>query len=124
MNYGFQLVSGGTDNHLMLIDLRNKNLTGKPLAKALDRAGIVCNYNSVPGDTAGPFNPSGLRLGTPALTTRGLKEAQMDLVAGWINTVAENLENEAVIAKVAKAVEELCGQFPVPDLFVKRSANQ
>lgn len=123
MQYGFQLVSGGTDNHLMLIDLRNKGLTGKPLAKALDRAGIVCNYNSVPGDTAGPFNPSGLRLGTPSLTTRGMKEDQMDQVAEWINTVAENIDNDPVIAKVAQAVHELCAQFPVPKLFVKR-ANQ
>ena len=123
MNFGFQLVSGGTDNHLMLIDLRNKNLTGKPLAKALDRAGIVCNYNSVPGDTAGPFNPSGLRLGTPALTTRGMKEAQMDLIAAWINTVAGNLENEDVIAKVAQEVHELCAKFPLPGLFVKRASH-
>jgi glycine hydroxymethyltransferase len=123
MKFGFELVSGGTDNHLMLIDLRNKNLTGKPLAKALDRAGIVCNYNSVPGDTAGPFNPSGLRLGTPALTTRGMKEDQMDQIAEWINTVTENIENEAVIAKVGQAVQELCGKFPLPELFVKRAAN-
>ena len=123
MRYGFDLVSGGTDNHLMLIDLRNKGLTGKPLAKALDRAGIVCNYNSVPGDTASPFNPSGLRMGTPALTTRGMKEEQMEQVAEWINTVATNLENEAAIAKVGQAVAELCSQFPVPDLFVKRAAN-
>jgi glycine hydroxymethyltransferase len=93
------------------------------LAKALDRAGIVCNYNSVPGDTAGPFNPSGLRLGTPALTTRGMKEDQMDQIAEWINTVTENIENEAVIAKVGQAVQELCGKFPLPELFVKRAAN-
>jgi glycine hydroxymethyltransferase len=123
MRYGFDLVSGGTDNHLMLIDLRNKGLTGKPLAKALDRAHIVCNYNSVPGDTASPFNPSGLRMGTPALTTRGMKEEQMDQVAEWINTIAANLENEAAIAKVGQAVEELCAKFPVPELFVKRAAN-
>ena len=124
MKFGFELVSGGTDNHLMLIDLRNKKLTGKPLAKALDRAGIVCNYNSVPGDTAGPFNPSGLRLGTPALTTRGMKEDQMDQIAEWINTVTENIENEAVITTVGQAVQELCAKFPLPDLFVKRAANQ
>jgi len=119
MGYGFNLVSGGTDNHLILIDLRSKELTGKPLAKALDRAHIVMNYNSVPGDTAGPFNPSGLRMGTPAITTRGMKEDQMDVIAGWINTVAENLEDEAVIAKVAREVEELCGQFPLPESFVQ-----
>jgi glycine hydroxymethyltransferase len=120
MGYGFDLVSGGTDNHLMLIDLRNKNLTGKPLAKALDRAHIETNYNSVPGDTAGPFNPSGLRLGTPAITTRGMKEPQMDQIAEWIKTIAENIENEAVITKVGNAVEELCKEFPLPDQFIQQ----
>lgn len=119
MEYGFNLVSGGTDNHLILIDLRNKKLTGKPLAKALDRAHIECNYNSVPGDTAPPFNPSGLRLGTPATTTRGMKEEQMDQVALWIRTVAENLENESVIEQVGRQVQDLCRQFPVPEVFAK-----
>jgi glycine hydroxymethyltransferase len=119
MSYGFDLVSGGTDNHLILMDLRNKGLTGKPLAKALDRAHIVMNYNSVPGDTAGPFNPSGLRMGTPAITTRGMKESEMDLIAGWINTISENLEDAAVISKVGQEVEELCGQFPLPESFIQ-----
>lgn len=118
MACGFDLVSGGTDNHLILMDLRNKNLTGKPVAKALDKAHIVMNYNSVPGDTAGPFNPSGLRMGTPAITTRGMKEDQMDLIAGWINTICENLDNEAVISKVGQEVEELCNQFPLPESFL------
>ena len=80
---GFNLVSGGTDNHLMLIDLRNKGIPGKKLAKALDRARIVTNYNTVPGDTAPPFNPSGLRLGTPAITTRGFKEAEAQQIADF-----------------------------------------
>ncbi len=119
LEYGFDLVSGGTDNHLILMDLRNKGITGKPLAKALDRAHIVTNYNSVPGDTAGPFNPSGLRMGTPAITTRGMKEDQMDLIAGWINTICDNLENEDVIAKCGSEVLELCSQFPLPDTFVQ-----
>ena len=119
MEYGFDLVSGGTDNHLILMDLRNKGITGKPLAKALDRAHIVTNYNSVPGDTAGPFNPSGLRMGTPAITTRGFKEDQMDLIAGWINTICSNLENEDVISKCGREVEDLCSQFPLPDHFVQ-----
>ena len=118
LEYGFNLVSGGTDNHLMLIDLRNKGLAGKPLAKALDRAHLECNYNSVPGDTAPPFNPSGLRIGTPATTTRGMKEPQMEQIAAWIKTVAENLENEAVIDKVGKEVMALCKQFPVKEAFV------
>ncbi len=119
MAYGFDLVSGGTDNHLILIDLRNKGLAGKPLAKALDRAHIVSNYNSVPGDTAGPFNPSGLRLGTPAMTTRGMKEAEAEQVATWIHTIAENLENESVIEKTGKEVQDLCSRFPVPDLLIQ-----
>jgi glycine hydroxymethyltransferase len=119
MGYGFDLVSGGTDNHLILIDLRNKGLVGKPLAKALDAAHLVCNYNSVPGDTAGPFNPSGLRLGTPAITTRGMKEGQMDLIAGWINTISKNLESQAVISKVGGEIEELCNQFPLPGNFIQ-----
>lgn len=119
MEYGFNLVSGGTDNHLILIDLRNKGLSGKPLAKALDRAHIVCNYNSVPGDDAPPFNPSGLRMGTPAITTRGFKEAQMDCVAKWIDTIASNLENEDVIRKVGREVADLCNQYPLPELFIR-----
>ncbi|MHC4552944.1 MAG: serine hydroxymethyltransferase [Planctomycetota bacterium] len=119
MEYGFDLVSGGTDNHLILMDLRNKGITGKPLAKALDKAHIVTNYNSVPGDTAGPFNPSGLRMGTPAITTRGMKEDQMDLIAGWINTICENLENEDIISKCGQEVEELCSQFPLSDHFTQ-----
>ena len=119
MGYGFDLVTGGTDNHLILIDLRNKNLTGRPVAKALDKAHIVMNSNSVPGDTAGPFNPSGLRMGTPAITTHGMKEDQMDLIAGWVNTICENLENEDVINKVGQEVEELCAQFPLPESFLQ-----
>ena len=119
MEYGFDLVSGGTDNHLILMDLRNKGITGKPLAKALDRAHIVTNYNSVPGDTAGPFNPSGLRMGTPAITTRGMKEPEMDLIAAWINTICDNLENEDVITKCGKEVQALCAQFPVPESFIQ-----
>jgi glycine hydroxymethyltransferase len=119
MGFGFDLVSGGTDNHLILIDLRNKGLTGKPLAKAMDKAHLVCNYNSVPGDDAPPFNPSGLRLGTPAITTRGMKEEQMDAIAAWIDTISRNLDDENVIRKVACEVEAVCGQFPVPDNFLQ-----
>jgi glycine hydroxymethyltransferase len=118
LEYGFDLVSGGTDNHLMLIDLRNKNIPGKKLAKALDRAGIVTNYNTVPNDPAPPFNPSGLRLGTPAITTRGMKEEQAREIAGFIRKVTENIDNESVIEQVGKDVLLLCSQFPVPDHFI------
>jgi glycine hydroxymethyltransferase len=118
LEFGFNLVSGGTDNHLMLIDLRNKNIPGKKLAKALDRAGIVTNYNTVPNDPAPPFNPSGLRLGTPAITTRGMKEEQAREIAGYIRKVAENVDDESVIEQVGKDVLLLCSQFPVPDHFI------
>lgn len=118
LEYGFNLVSGGTDNHLILIDLRNKGIPGRKFAKALDRARIVTNFNTVPGDTATPTHPSGLRLGTPAITTRGMKEEQMEAIAGFFNTIAENIDNDAVIAEVGKEVLLLCSQFPVPEHFI------
>ncbi len=118
MEYGFNLVSGGTDNHLILIDLRKKGIKGKVLAKALDRARIVANFNSVPGDDASPFNPNGLRIGTPAITTRGMKEEQMDIIASFINTVAENVDKDSVIEKVGRESLMLCSHFPVPEHFI------
>jgi glycine hydroxymethyltransferase len=118
LEYGFNLVSGGTDNHLILIDLRNKEIPGKKMAKALDRAKIVTNYNTIPGDPNPPSSPSGLRIGTPAVTTRGMKEEQMELIAGFINRIAENIDNESVIEEVGKEVLLLCSQFPVPDHFI------
>jgi glycine hydroxymethyltransferase len=123
LEYGFNLVSGGTDNHLILIDLRNKQIPGKKLAKALDRAGIVTNYNTVPGDPAPPFNPSGLRLGTPAITTRGMKEPEARQVAAFINTVAENIDSDSVIEQVGKDVLLLCSRFPVPEHFIIPQKN-
>ena len=118
IEYGFDLVSGGTDNHLILIDLRNKNMPGKVLSKALDRAGIVSNYNSIPNDPAKPFNPSGLRIGTPAVTTRGMKAPEMEKIAEFINRVAENVENEDEIAKIGADVADFCSNFPIPKTFV------
>jgi glycine hydroxymethyltransferase len=118
LEYGFDLVTGGTDNHLILMDLRNKEIPGKKLAKALDRARIVTNYNTVPGDPAPPFNPSGLRLGTPAITSRGMKEGEAEQIATFIHRVAENVDNETVIAEVGKEVLLLCSQFPVPEHFI------
>jgi len=115
---GFNLVTGGTDNHLILIDLRNKKVPGKKLAKALDRAGIVTNYNTVPSDPAPPGNPSGLRIGTPAITTRGMKEKECEQIASLINKVVENIDNESVIEEVAKESLLLCSQFPVPEHFI------
>jgi glycine hydroxymethyltransferase len=123
LEFGFNLVSGGTDNHLILIDLRNKNIPGKKLAKALDRAKIVTNYNTIPNDPAPPFNPSGLRLGTPAITTRGMKEPQAEQIAQLIKRVAENIDNESEIEQVGKEVLLLCSQFPVPDHFIVPNKN-
>ncbi len=123
IEYGFNLVTGGTDNHLMLIDLRNRDILGKKLAKALDRARIVANYNTVPGDPAPPFNPSGLRLGTPAITTRGMREPEAEQIATFIRKVAENLDKESVIEQVGKEVMLLCSQFPVPEHFIIPQKN-
>jgi glycine hydroxymethyltransferase len=123
LKFGFNLVSGGTDNHLILIDLRNKGIPGKKLAKALDRARIVTNYNTIPGDPAPPFNPSGLRLGTPAITTRGMKEPEARQVAAFIAKIAENVDNEPVIEQVGKEVLLLCSQFPVPEHFIIPQKN-
>ena len=117
---GFDLVSGGTDNHLILIDLTGKGVAGKPAAKALDRARITSNYNTIPFDTRKPFDPSGLRIGTPAVTTRGMGEREMERIAGWIEEVVEaaQRENEEVIERVAKEVTELALAFPIPDVVV------
>jgi glycine hydroxymethyltransferase len=118
MEKGFQIVSGGTDNHLMLIDLRNKKVNGKQAQLALDEAGITTNKNAVPFDTESPLLTSGLRLGTPALTTRGFKEKEMKLVADWINRVIEAPENKAVQEKVLGEIAELTPKFPLyPELL-------
>ncbi len=118
LEHGFDLVSGGTDNHLILMDLRSKGIPGRKLAKALDRARIVANYNTIPDDPAPPANPSGLRLGTPAVTTRGMREEQMDQIAGFINRIAQNIDKESEIEEVGKEALLLCSQFPVPDHFI------
>ena len=123
LEYGFNLVSGGTDNHLILIDLRNKNVPGKKLAKALDRARIVTNYNTTPLDPAHPSNPSGLRMGTPAITTRGMKEDEARQIATFIKKIVENIDNESAIEEVAKEVLLLCSQFPVPGHFIIPNKN-
>ena len=97
---GFDIVSGGTDNHLMLIDLRNKNVNGKETEKALVKADITCNKNMVPFDDKSPFTTSGIRLGTAAITTRGLKENDMETIAGLISEVVDNIKNDAVLDAV------------------------
>jgi glycine hydroxymethyltransferase len=113
---GFDLVTGGTDNHLILIDLTGKKVIGKKAARALDRANIVGNYNTVPFDPRKPFSPSGLRIGTPSVTTRGMREAEMRRVGAWIDDVISHVNDEEAIARVAAEVRDFCRQFPAPGL--------
>ncbi len=110
---GFKIVSNGTDNHLMLLDLRNKNLTGKAAQLALDLASITCNKNAVPFDDKSPLITSGIRLGTPALTTRGMKEPEMAEVASLISRLLSNIDDEANIAAVRADVHALCARFSI-----------
>ena len=112
-NAGYDLVSGGTDNHLMLLDLTRKNITGKDAEQALDRAGITVNKNTVPFETRSPFVTSGVRLGTPALTTRGMKEAEMRKVAEWIVDVLAHSADEARLTAIRRDVEAFATQFPL-----------
>lgn len=115
---GFRIVSGGTDNHLMLVDLRPKNITGKVAADALDRAGITANMNLIPYDPEKPTVTSGIRLGTPAVTTRGMKEQDMVQIATWINTVIENHENLEVAEKVKEEINNYMRNFPMPEFKI------
>ena len=113
MGLGFNLVTGGTDNHLILIDLTRKGITGKEAEGALGQAGIVVNKNSVPFDKRGPRITSGLRLGTPAMTTRGMKEDEMKIIAGFIRKVLENRGSDNILTEVREAVLDLCSGFPI-----------
>jgi len=113
---GFNLVSGGTDNHLMLIDLNNKGIPGKPYAVALEKAGIILNYNTVPGETRKASDPSGIRLGTPSVTSRGFGIAEMEKIAEWMDKAVACCEDDAKLAEIAKEVEALCSKFSVPGI--------
>ena len=115
---GFSLVSGGTDNHLILVDLTNKKVIGKKGAKALDRAGIVCNYNTVPYDPRKPFSPSGLRLGTPAVTSRGMKEPEMRQIAKWMDDAISHVDDEAALKRIAGEGAGMGSHFPAPGLGI------
>jgi glycine hydroxymethyltransferase len=115
---GFNVISGGTDNHLLLIDVTPKGIGGKPAAQALDKAGIVLNYNAVPFDTRKPFDPSGIRIGTPAVTSRGMGKAEMVRLADWMDRVVSAPTDEALLARVANEVKELCAHFPAPGLRI------
>lgn len=113
---GYELVSGGTDNHLLLVDVTNKGIGGKPAAKALDRAGIELNYNTVPFDPRKPFDPSGVRIGTAAVTTRGFTEPQMAQLAQWIDEVitATARNDDSAVGRVKGEVQELLNAYPMP----------
>ncbi|HWD09786.1 MAG TPA: serine hydroxymethyltransferase [Actinomycetota bacterium] len=115
---GFDLVSGGTDNHLILVDLTNKLVGGKPAAKALDRAGIELNYNTVPFDPRRPFDPSGIRIGTPAVTSRGMGPGEMERIAAWIDEVVSAPDDEGRQARIAAEIREFCQAFPAPGILV------
>jgi glycine hydroxymethyltransferase len=111
---GFDLISGGTDNHLILIDLTKRGIGGKPAAKALDRAGIELNFNTVPYDPRKPWSPSGIRLGTPAITTRGLTEAEMPRIAEWMEQAITAADDESELDRIAGQIRELLAGYPMP----------
>ncbi|MFI5211316.1 MAG: serine hydroxymethyltransferase [Ignavibacteria bacterium] len=117
-SYGFKIISGGTDNHLMLIDLRNKDMTGKQAQELLDEVGITCNKNAVPFDDKSPLITSGIRLGTPALTTRGMNEKDMSLIAGMINDMISSPKSEEVKRDIKQRIDDLTSEHPLyPELF-------
>ncbi|MBA4405947.1 serine hydroxymethyltransferase [bacterium] len=116
-SFGYEIVSGGTDNHLMLVDLTNKELSGKKVENALGAAGITVNKNMIPFDTKSPFVTSGVRIGTPAVTTRGMKETEMKMIAAFIDRAIKNVENESMLAQIKIEVAILCAKFPLyPEL--------
>jgi len=114
----FKLVSDGTDTHLILVDLTNKGVSGKDAQNALDRVGITLNKNTVPDDPRSPFDPSGIRLGTPAVTTRGMKEPEMEKIGEWIDRVITYINDEKVLLKTKEEIREMCVKFPVPGIKI------
>lgn len=114
----YKIMFGGTENHMLLIDVTPKGLTGKEAQIALDKAGITINKNMIPDDPRGPMDPSGIRLGTPATTTRGMKEAEMKLIARFINEAITNFKNETKFSEIKNEVENLCKKFPVPGIKI------
>ena len=117
VNKGYHIISGGTDNHLMLIDLRNKNLTGKKAQETLDKAHITLNKNAVPFDDKSPFVTSGIRVGVPAVTTRGMKEGDMQTIVDFVDKVLMNIDDNSVVNSTANDVHEFMKRFPLyPEL--------
>lgn len=113
MDKGLDIVSGGTDNHLMLVDLTNKGITGKEAEAVLGAANITVNKNTVPFETRSPFVTSGVRIGTPALTTRGMKEKEMELVGEWISDLIDNAQDDKKVAEIGAKVKDLAVSFPL-----------
>jgi glycine hydroxymethyltransferase len=111
---GFRIVSGGTDNHLLLVDVASRGVGGKLAEETLDHAGITVNKNKIPFDPRPPLDPSGVRIGTPALTTRGMREPEMRRIAAWITAVLAAPTDQAVSQRIRGEVREMCGQFPAP----------
>jgi len=118
IGHGFELVSGGTDNHLVLIDLTRQSIPGKTAARALDHAGVVGNYNTVPFDPRKPFDPSGLRIGTPAVTSRGMREAEMARIASWISQAVEASADEPRLDRIRGEIAEFCRSYPAPGILL------
>jgi glycine hydroxymethyltransferase len=116
LSKGYSLVTGGTDNHLLVMDFRDKPYSGKQVAKALASAGIICNFNMVPGDARKPFVTSGVRMGTPSLTSMGMKESEMRVIARMIDEVCQNLEAGRILERIRGEVRELCSSFSVPGI--------
>jgi glycine hydroxymethyltransferase len=114
LSFSFDLVTGGTENHLILLDLRNKKIGGQKAQEVLEVAGITVNKNTIPFDLAPPANPSGIRLGTPALTTRGMKEKEMKMIASWFNEVIAHPDDKQLLKRIKQEVRKLCQKFPLP----------
>jgi glycine hydroxymethyltransferase len=115
---GFSLTTGGTDNHLLVVDVTKRGVGGGQMASALAKAGIVCNMNAIPFDTRPPADPSGIRLGTPAVTSRGFGRAEMQKIAGWMDDVARHIGDDARLARISEEVTALCRQFPAPGISI------
>ena len=111
---GYRLVTGGTDNHLVLVDMTPKNVGGKHASIAMEAAGIICNYNTIPYDQRKPFDPSGIRIGTPAITTRGMKEPEARQIVDWIDEAITHADDDAKLSAIREEVRAFCAQFPAP----------
>jgi glycine hydroxymethyltransferase len=111
---GYRIISGGTDNHLMVVDLSSKGLVGKEAEKALEKIGLSVSRSTIPNDPSPPMNPSGIRIGTPAVTTRSMKEAEMKIIAQLIDEALKNKDNEEQLSNLKEQVRELCARFPLP----------